>query len=90
MVTKVIKIQNLKCHGCANTIITQLSKLEGVSEVNVNNESDEVSFNYNSEAQFESAKKKLSDLGYPTVGEANSLPKKAKSFVSCAVGRMNK
>jgi hypothetical protein len=24
------------------------------------------------------------------VGEANSLPKKAKSFVSCAVGRMRK
>ena len=31
----------------------------------------------------------LSKLGYPIVGENNPLTKKAKSFVSCAVGRMN-
>ncbi|BAO74644.1 heavy-metal-associated domain-containing protein [Winogradskyella sp. PG-2] len=85
-----IKIQNLKCGGCANTIIIQLSKLDGISEVTVNNETDEVSLNYNSEIEFESAKKKLSVLGYPMIGETNSLPKKAKSFVSCAVGRMSK
>ncbi|WP_400077163.1 heavy-metal-associated domain-containing protein [Winogradskyella sp. R77965] len=85
-----IQIQNLKCHGCANTIITQLSKLQGVSEVAVNNETDEVSFNHNSTTEFELVKKKLSDLGYPLTGEENSLPKKAKSFVSCAVGRMSK
>lgn len=83
-------IQNLKCGGCANTIVTQLSKLVGISEVIVNNETDEVSFNTVSEMKIESVKQKLSDLGYPIVGDANSLPKKAKSFVSCAVGRMTK
>ncbi|MUU78047.1 heavy-metal-associated domain-containing protein [Winogradskyella endarachnes] len=83
-------IQNLKCGGCANTIVTQLSKLDGISEVIVNNETDEVSFNTVSETEIESVKQKLSDLGYPIVGDANSLPKKAKSFVSCAVGRMTK
>ncbi|MBV7268426.1 heavy-metal-associated domain-containing protein [Winogradskyella luteola] len=85
-----VKIQNLKCHGCANTIVTQLSKLDGVENVSVDNETDEVSFSHNSETIFETAKKKLSDLGYPMEGETNSLPKKAKSFVSCAVGRMSK
>ena len=85
-----IKIQNLKCGGCANTIITQLSKLKGISKVTVDNNTDKVNFDYTSEPDFEDAKKKLSDLGYPMVGEANSLPKKAKSFVSCAVGRMSK
>ncbi|WP_299521411.1 heavy-metal-associated domain-containing protein [Winogradskyella sp.] len=85
-----LQIQNLKCGGCANTIITQLSKLTGVSEVTVNNNTDEVSLNYNSEKELETIKKKLSDLGYPMVGEANPLPKKAKSFVSCAIGRMTK
>ncbi len=85
-----VKIQNLKCHGCANTIVTQLSKLDGIENVSVNNETDEVSFSHNSETTFKTAKKKLSDLGYPMEGETNSLPKKAKSFVSCAVGRMSK
>lgn len=83
-------IQNLKCGGCANTIITQLSKLDGISDVTVDNDTDEVSFETISENDIEAVKNKLSDLGYPIVGDANSLPKKAKSFVSCAVGRMTK
>lgn len=83
-------IQNLKCVGCANTITTQLSKLEGLSEVAVNNDTDEVSFLATSEMVVEVAKNKLSSLGYPIVGTANSLPQKANSLVSCAVGRMTK
>ncbi|WP_422105605.1 heavy-metal-associated domain-containing protein [Winogradskyella sp.] len=85
-----LKIQNLKCGGCANTIVTQLSKLIGVSMVTVNNDTDEVHFNYNSETELKTVKKRLSELGYPMIGEANPLPKKAKSFVSCAIGRLNK
>jgi len=85
-----VKIQNLKCGGCANTIVTQLSKLDGISEVSVNNDTDEVSFTTASETDITTVKNKLSHLGYPVEGDANSLPKKAKSFVSCAVGRMSK
>ena len=84
-----LQIQNLKCGGCAHTIVTQLSKLAGIAEVKVNNETNEVRFNYDSDPQIEMVKKKLSDLGYPVVGVSNSLPKKAKSFVSCAIGRLN-
>ena len=84
-----IQIQNLKCGGCANTIITQLSKLDGVSEIEVNNDTKEVSFINSTETEFEAVKNKLSDLGYPIKGAVNSLPKKAKSFVSCAIGRIN-
>lgn len=83
-------IQNLKCGGCANTIVTQLSKLDGISEVSVDNDTNEVSFNVTVENDIEVVKNKLSDLGYPIEGDFNSLPKKAKSFVSCAVGRMTK
>lgn len=84
-----LKIQNLKCHGCANTITTQLSNLEGISEVQVSNETDMVSFNYLGEKDLEAAIKKLSALGYPAEGESNALFQQAKSFVSCAIGRMN-
>lgn len=90
MNTTTIEIQNLKCHGCANTIITQLEKLEGISEVSVNNDTDEVTFNISAETSVGLVKQKLSDLGYPSISDSNSLSKKAKSFVSCAVGRMNK
>lgn len=84
-----LKIQNLKCGGCANTIITKLSELDQLSEINVDNENDSVSFNYLTEEDFTEAKTLLAKLGYPTVGEKNALTTKAKSFVSCAVGRIN-
>ena len=83
-----LKIQNLKCGGCANTIITQLSKLNGISDIDVNNEHNELAFNY--VRQNLNELKITIYLGYPNLGEANSLPKKAKSFVSCAIGRMIK
>jgi copper chaperone CopZ len=83
-------IQNLKCGGCANTVTTRLGELEAINEVEVNNEENSVSFTYKSEADLNLATELLSKLGYPVVGEENTLGKKAKSFVSCAIGRMNK
>lgn len=85
-----LKIQNLKCGGCANTIITRLSHIDGIDTVTVNNETDSVSFNYNNENTLNKAVELLSKLGYPVEGEQNPLSKKAKSYVSCAVGRMSK
>ena len=84
-----LEIQNLKCGGCANTIITRLSALENIENVLVNNDNDTVTFNYKGDDNLSEAINLLSKLGYPIVGESNPLTKKAKSFVSCAVGRMN-
>jgi copper chaperone len=75
-----LPIQNLKCGGCANTIITRLSDLKYIQKVQV-----ETAHN-----SLEQAIKLLSKLGYPIDGENNPLIKKATSFVSCAMGRMNK
>ena len=85
-----LEIQNLKCGGCANTIVTRLENLDGINDIIVNNETDSVSFNYIEDEHLEEAKILLSNLGYPIIGEHNPLSKKAKSFVSCAVGRMNR
>lgn len=84
-----LEIQNLKCHGCANTIITKLNNLSGISNVVVDNETDSVDFEYESKVILDDAISLLSKLGYPVVGERNPLTKKAKSYVSCAIGRMN-
>jgi len=85
----VLEIQNLKCGGCANTITTRLSSLDNIDNVVVNNDDDTVTFNYNDDLNLTEATDLLSKLGYPIVGENNPLTKKAKSFISCAVGRMN-
>lgn len=82
-------IQNLKCGGCAHTITTRLDELNGISDVVVDNASHSVSFNYSESKDLEVATALLSKLGYPVEGETNSVGKKAKSLVSCAVGRLN-
>ena len=85
-----LEIQNLKCGGCAHTIITKLNNLKGIQNVSVDTEINTVSFENESKNETEAATKLLSKLGYPVNGDANSIGKKAKSFVSCAVGRIGK
>lgn len=87
--TTTLEIQNLKCGGCANTITNRLNDLEAITDVIVNNDNDTVTFNYTNDNALDEATNLLSKLGYPIIGESNPLTKKAKSFVSCAVGRMN-
>ncbi|EAZ95790.1 Heavy metal transport/detoxification protein [Flavobacteria bacterium BAL38] len=84
-----IYIQNLKCGGCANTITKNLAQLEAITEVTVNVEESKVSFAYPTEEKLIEVKEKLKTLGYPEDGEANSLGSKAKSYVSCAIGKMS-
>ena len=89
MKTNII-VQNLKCSGCANTIITKLSEINNISDVSVNIQESKISFNYNDETDAFSVKEKLRTLGYPSIEDENSIVSKAKSFVSCATGKMSK
>ena len=84
-----IHIQNLKCGGCANTITKGISSIEAVQNVSVNVDESTVTFSYETEAQLNEVKNKLKSLGYPEDGEANTLGAKAKSYVSCAIGKMS-
>ena len=84
-----LEIQNLKCGGCANTIINKLSNLKGVQKVVVDNDTNTVSFDYENKDVLLATQDLLAKLGYPIVGEKNAITTKAKSFVSCAVGRIN-
>lgn len=82
-------IQNLKCNGCATTITNKLADLENVSDVQVNVEEGSVTFNYINEESLLHVKETLKSSGYPEVGENNPLGTKAKSYVSCAIGKMS-
>jgi copper chaperone CopZ len=81
-------IQNLKCGGCAHTITSKVSAIKKITEVQVDVEMSSVSFVYETDQDLNSAKEKLTTLGYPIEGNKNSMVSKAKSFVSCATGKM--
>lgn len=85
---KNIEIVNLKCGGCANSIKKGLANIEGVKTVEVDLETSIVTVEVQNESILQNVKSKLSSMGYPEVHDANTILHKAKSFVSCATGRM--
>ncbi len=84
----VIEILNLKCGGCANTIKKGINTIEGINEVSIDLNTSEVTIDTTDEFVIQLVKEKLSSMGYPEIGDANTVLHKAKSFVSCATGRM--
>lgn len=85
METYQIQVENLKCNGCANTIIKKLSEIDGVKQVSVDLEQALVKVQA-STGQREQLVRKLSDLGYPEAGSGN-LFHTGVSFLSCAIGK---
>lgn len=83
-----LEILNLKCGGCANSIKKGILTIEGLDEVSVDIENSKVTVNTVDEVVVKKVKEKLSSMGYPEVGDANTVLHKAKSFVSCATGKM--
>jgi copper chaperone CopZ len=83
-----VEVLNLKCHGCANTITKGLLSLEEINEVAVDVENSKVYFDNEDKEVLIFVKEKLEKMGYPEVGDSNTIIHKAKSFVSCATGRM--
>lgn len=86
-----ISVENIKCGGCANTITSKLSQLDGVDNCEVDVEKGVVTIN-GDESHKAEVTSLLLKLGYPESGTAEGLKAakaKAKSYVSCAVGKMN-
>ncbi len=86
--TTSIFIENLKCGGCAATIKKGMLGIDSVESVEVNVETSEVTVSHSKDV-ISLLKEKLSKLGYPETGDKNTVVHKAKSFVSCAVGRLD-
>lgn len=85
-----VHIQNLKCEGCERIIVNKLSNIKNILEVEVNHDDESVSFDFHTKHDFERAKHILEMIGYPILGAENKLTTKAKSYVSCAIGRIKK
>ena len=85
----IIRLQNLRCKGCSNTISKALDGEEGISGVEIDVDKSEIMFSYALESQMKSVLKKLKGLGYPTKGSQNTLSSKLKSINSCVIGRIS-
>ena len=88
--TYELSVENIKCGGCANTITTRLNALDAVNDSQVDIENGVVTITGDESSKAE-VTQLLLKLGYPEKGTAEGLKAataKAKSFVSCAVGRI--
>jgi len=85
-----VRIQNLKCGGCAATIRTKVGELEGIDDIKIDESEHTVTVIHTKENVLLGIKQKLAALGYPEVDTENGVLTQAKSFVSCAAGRLSK
>jgi copper chaperone len=85
-----IQVENIKCGGCEKSIIKGLSSIEGLSNIVIDRDQQLVSVNAD-ESLREALISKLKSMGYPEHDSVSGLDAglaNAKSFVSCAIGRV--
>lgn len=83
-----IEVENIKCYGCANSIEKKLKSFDELKEVSVDIENGRISFHATDQLATEKVIQTLAKMGYPERGKGTNL-QKAKSFVSCAIGRFS-
>ena len=90
MRTITVKVENLKCKGCAKTIRNGLTSYNEVKTIGIDIEKSEISIEFDGdESNVKKYETKLRKMGYPQQGDNNTISV-AKSFVSCAIGRVSK
>ena len=89
---QTFEVFNVKCGGCASTLKTKLADEFGTIEVNLDVIPRKITLEIE-DKDIDKLSKALRSLGYPLAAEEmsfmDSTSAKAKSFVSCAIGRMN-
>ena len=86
-----IAVENIKCGGCASSIRSRLLERELASAVEVDVAGGLVHVEGDTQ-QREQVVGALASMGYPETGSVEGLKAaalKAKSFVSCAIGRID-
>ena len=85
-----IAVENIKCGGCASSIRSKLLEQDLAQAVDVDIEQGEVQVEGNPEWR-DQVVIALARMGYPEKGSVEGMKAaaaKAKSFVSCAIGRI--
>jgi len=87
-----ITVENIRCGGCANTITKNLMSLDGVQAVDVAIDVQTVTIETQHESIRSACVSALLSMGYPEQGSVEgiaALKGKAKSVVSCAIGKVS-
>ena len=86
-----IQVENIKCGGCANSIKKGLMDEAGVSTVEIDVENGMVSID-GENLDRDAIAEHLLKMGYTESGSVEGMKAataKAKSFVSCAIGKVS-
>ncbi|MDF1880188.1 heavy-metal-associated domain-containing protein [Sulfurimonas sp. MAG313] len=87
-----LQVENVKCGGCASTLTSKLKEEFGEIEVNLETHPREIMLEID-EDKMPALTLALRSLGYPLstdeLGLMQTASTKAKSFVSCAVGKID-
>lgn len=89
----IIEVENIKCGGCANSIRREIGTIQGVFSVDVNFIDGIISVDHTDEVERKTIADRLLKMGYPEKGSVEgfeALKAGAKSFVSCAIGKLSK
>ncbi len=90
---KSFKALNIKCEGCANTLKKAFKDEFGEVDVDLTKEPRVVTVDIKDETSELSFRKKMRSLGYPLededMGAFTKSGLQAKSFLSCAIGKIN-
>jgi copper chaperone CopZ len=87
-----IEVDNINCGGCTSTITKNLNKAFDTPVIDIDIETGIINIEVASDKR-EEVIDTLKGLGYPEKDTAqgfDSVKSKAKSFVSCAVGKIDK
>jgi copper chaperone len=87
MINMEIKVENIKCGGCAHSIKTGLMKMQGVEGVYVDVDQGIIRLESLENLDRDAISAKLHSMGYPEPGKGSGLTT-ATSFVSCMIGRV--
>jgi copper chaperone CopZ len=91
-VKRSFAVANIRCEGCANSIKKALAPHFGEVEVDLSKMPRIVTVDLQNEADVDRFKEILIRLGYPLVDSglstAASIGAKARSLVSCTVGKL--
>ncbi|MEA1953829.1 MAG: heavy-metal-associated domain-containing protein [Campylobacterota bacterium] len=89
---QTFQVMNVKCEGCASTLKEKLFDQYGEVEVNLDKNPREIILDVQDD-DIASLGERLKKLGYPFITEKmgfiDSNSTKAKSFISCAIGKIN-
>lgn len=78
----------MKCIGCETYIEDRLLQISGVISVDTNASENTIILIMKNDSIIDDITKELNNMGYPVLGEKNTVLKKSKSFVGCMIGRV--